>query len=133
VNILQDQTWRAFLINVVLVIMIGVYCFKAVRCLPRSFRLGYLISLVGVTLNWLVISVNGGQMPVVGYRWQIPGGVAWRGAQVGDRLLWLADRFPYHNSVFSVGDVIIFLGFFTFLGAWAQFRYQALCLRKSES
>jgi len=133
VNILLDQVWRVFLINVVLVIMIGLYCFKSIRRLPGGFRLGYLGSLIGVFLNWLVITVNGGQMPVVDYRWQIPRGVPWRYARFGDHLLWLADRFPYRNFVFSVGDVLILLGALVFLASWAQYRYQALCLSKSAS
>ena len=132
-NVLQDQACRVFLINLILAVMIGLYCLKAVRQLPRAFRVGYLCSAIGVFLNWLVINVNGQQMPVLDYQWVIPAGTPWRYARFGDRLLWLADRFPYHNFVFSIGDVGILLGAAIFLAAWARCRYQLVCSRKSAS
>src|SRR5208283_3814228 len=78
VNVLQDQACRVFLINLTFAIMLGLYCFKAVRRLSIAFRVGYLCSLTGFLSNWMVVSVNGDQMPVLDYRGFFPRGTPWR-------------------------------------------------------
>jgi hypothetical protein len=68
---------------------------------------GAMLVGTGAILNGLVIMVNGGVMPVIGMEAGTDGG-AWRSAEHGGHLLFLADRMALAGA--SPGDLMILAG-----------------------
>ena len=121
--VLDDQVGRLVLLSLVLVVMGLIFCFKEFRKLPSLAKQGFLFGFIGALLNWLVIVINGFQMPVVNCPFYIAPGLAWRDAQVGDHLLWLADRFPYQNFIYSIGDAVLLLGVVLYLISYVGHKF----------
>lgn len=121
---LNNQICRMILMDLILLLMVAFYRVRAVRELPRLMRWGWLTMGFGVFSNWLVMTFNGFQMPVVDSPWFIPANLAWRDARIGDRFLWLSDRFLYGNYMFSVGDILLGMGFLTYIVGYASIRFR---------
>lgn len=126
--LLDHSVSRMVLVDLVLLSMVALWtrC-KTLRRFPSMMQAGYLLMLLGVTLNWLIATCNGFQMPVVGLPWYVPSDYAWRRAGQGDHLLWLADRFYYRIGdsilVLSIGDYLLGIGFAAFLLTYLTVRF----------
>ena len=100
---------------------------------------GLSLMVLGLALNTLAITVNGGYMPASPEAWQLAGKAPLDGTlhnsaiSTDPRLLFLGDIFaipsglPLLSNVFSVGDVLIGLGGFglIFLGMGKRKRTEA--------
>ena len=69
---------------------------------------GALICWLGGVLNFLVVSLNGWQMPVEGVAY-FPPDLIWKVAR-DPRLPWLCDRFDWGLVTYSLGDAFIYSG-----------------------
>jgi len=132
--LLDHSASRMILVDLVLLSMVALWtCCKTLRRFPIVMQVGYLSMLLGVSLNWLIATCNGFQMPVVGLPWYVPSDYAWRLAGRGDHLLWLADRFYYRIGstilILSVGDYLLGIGFATFLLSYLSIRFNRERLR----
>ncbi len=78
----------------------------------RAFR---VLSIVGIFLNGIVITFNGGRMPVIinDPNRAITG--AWKVATSSDHFLWLCDRFQVGFGTCSIGDFFLFVSLFGIL------------------
>ena len=74
------------------------------RAVPRHC---IAIAALGATMNALVVSINGGFMPVHGKPAEFQEGV-WRSAEQGGHLLFLADRMSLGGA--SPGDFFLLAG-----------------------
>ncbi len=70
----------------------------------RFFR---ILFVIGVGLNSLVVTTNGGRMPVMFYETGRVITGAWKAATPSDHFSWFCDRFPIGNAILSAGDFLL--------------------------
>jgi hypothetical protein len=81
--------------------------------------------LIGGSLNLIVMLANGCQMPVM-KPFTPDGDNVHRLASKDDRLLWLADRFSFRQYQYSIGDILMLIGFVFVTIRTARFVIQAI-------